>query len=286
MNQALIVRDDANRTLIFTVYAFESKNNALASAALVGRVSNADELSKAIDAGQKLLNVLKSIESARQEAKDPVLAFGRIIDQTAKTFRENLEQEQIRVARLRGDYEALQLAKQRAAEAERRLEAERLEQERLAEERKLREAAEAAQRKLHEEQQRAAAEAAKARDETERAAAQQRLAEIRREQEIAQAKSLLDIEAARERAAEAVAALPVFLPEKADGQVVKEEWVIDQIREFELARARPDLVRKIEFDLLRIKSDLKSGMKLPGVTAHKEVTSSVRAGRQPQIINV
>jgi hypothetical protein len=60
---------------------------------------------------------------------------------------------------------------------------------------------------------------------------------------------------------------------------------IQEIREWELAKARPDLVRRIEFDLIEIKRLLNTGVKLPGVIAKPVVKSSVRAGRA-EIVNV
>ena len=70
------------------------------------------------------------------------------------------------------------------------------------------------------------------------------------------------------------------MPEKAAGQIVKEVVVIDQIREFELAKARPDLIRKIEFDIITIKNELGRGLKIAGVTHHMETQATVSLGRK------
>lgn len=56
-------------------------------------------------------------------------------------------------------------------------------------------------------------------------------------------------------------------------------------RAFALMKARPDLVRKVEFDLRSIKEELERGLKLPGVEARQVLKSGVRVGRET-VINV
>jgi len=115
---------------------------------------------------------------------------------------------------------------------------------------------------------------AKAREAAKRA----ELAQIEREtlQQIAEAKSLEQVADIRERAAEAAAALPDYVPIRTTGQTIREEWEIESIDSFVLMRARPDLVRKIEFDRLSIKDELGRGITLPGVIATKVCLSGVR----------
>lgn len=287
MSAALVVRDDAKLTVAWTPDALAMKDSALEVSALVGRVSNADENNAATDALAEINRLLKLAEATRKECKAPVLAFGQRIDDSFKAFSMDLERDKHRLGKLQGDYAALELAKQRAAEAARRLEEEKLQREREQEERRIREEAEAKQRKLHEEEDAARRQAAAARNAKEREEALARQAELDRQKALAEAKTHKELEAVQERTNQAAAALPgVTKAEKAEGQSVFEEWVIEQIDSFVLMRARPDLVRKVEFDTLAVKAALTASGKLPGVTARKEVKSRVRAARGPMTLEL
>lgn len=114
---ALIVRDDSNLTASFTEAANKLKQEALEAAALIGKVSNADEQALAVNAQRALTEILNTAEKARKACKEPVLEFGRRIDLTAKTFVSDLMDEQTRIAALIGSFQTLELAKARAAEA-------------------------------------------------------------------------------------------------------------------------------------------------------------------------
>lgn len=236
ITNSLIVRDDAARSLEFTSAALALRDDALSLGALIGTVDNAEHQDRAVSAQREIARVLQLCEQARKSCKEPIIEFGRLIDSRAKTFVEPLEAEKFRLGKLVGNFQALEQAKQRAAEKARMEEITKLERE--------------------------------------------------REAAIAQAKSHEEIEKIQAQACEEAKNIPVYQAPKAEGQSVRMVWVIDQIREFELVKARPDLVRKIEFDMNAIKAALKAGMKLPGVTAHEEVDSSVRAGRSPALINV
>ena len=236
-DQPLIVRDDAKLTVAWTPAAIELKENALALSGLVGRVSNAEENAAAVDAAAGIAFALKQCESTRKACKEPILEFGRKIDDAAKAFRAELEVEQLRVNRLIGDFQQLELAKVRAAEAARNAELREIER--------------------------------------------------RREEELAKAKSHEHREAIQARAEQEVASVaPPVEAVRAEGQVVVEEIVIERVNEFELMKARPDLVRKVEFDMVALKAILKSGQKLPGVTFRKEIKNRVRAGRGPLTLEV
>lgn len=70
-------------------------------------------------------------------------------------------------------------------------------------------------------------------------------------------------------------------PTRAHGQTTRTEWEIIEIREFQLLRNRPDLVRKVEFDIRGIKDALSAnGGKLPGVTAKQVINTGVRVTRK------
>jgi hypothetical protein len=116
VNQALIRRNDASLTVDFTEAALAMKQSALASAALVGKVSNADEQEQAVVCQTEIASLLNMAEKARKVCKDPVLEYGRSIDDKAREFVSELKEEQLRLARLVGDFQQLEQARVRAAQ--------------------------------------------------------------------------------------------------------------------------------------------------------------------------
>jgi hypothetical protein len=132
MSTALIVRDDTKLTCFFTEEAHAERQRALEAAALVGKVTDAHENDEAVKTQTGLATVARQVEQARKAAKEPVLNFGRQIDATAAEFVKEVKGEEMRVARLIGDFQTLQLAKQRAAEQAERDRLSALERERLA----------------------------------------------------------------------------------------------------------------------------------------------------------
>lgn len=131
-DHALIVRDDAQLTVTFTANALALRGSALEKSALVARVHDPDSQAKAVEAQKELSNAINLTERARKAAKEPVLEFGRRIDDAAKAFVADLKAEQLRVASLVGDYQQLEQARVRAAEQARLAEAAKLEAERRA----------------------------------------------------------------------------------------------------------------------------------------------------------
>lgn len=234
---ALMTRDDARMDVSFTSFAQAQKEAALSQSALVGKVTSKDENDLAVAAQLALRTVLRMAEDARKACKEPVLDFGRRIDAVAKTFKGEVEREEIRVATLIGNYQQAQLAKQRAAEAAAREELARIDRERQA-------------------------ELAKAKD----------LEEMER------------VNAKHDEIAKAVA--PPVVAARAAGQVVREQWVIRSLNECQLARAHPELISKIVFDLVALKALLNAtGGKVAGVVAEKEVVATVRT-KPGTIVNV
>lgn len=113
--EVLILRDDRALSIAFTPQAFKLKTDALETAALIGRVDNADQNESAVKATVEIARVLKMAEEARVAAKAPVLQFGKTIDDTAKTFVTELKAEQMRLCTLTGSFMQLEQAKARAA---------------------------------------------------------------------------------------------------------------------------------------------------------------------------
>lgn len=134
MNEsALILRDDSRRSVAMTSRAMELKAQALEQSALIGRVTNEEEQRLAVIAQTSLAELLSAVEKARKAAKDPVLAYGRSIDDAAKSFRLELEEDEVRVARMVGDYQKLLEQRARAAQAAENERLQALERERAKE---------------------------------------------------------------------------------------------------------------------------------------------------------
>lgn len=287
MSSALLIRDDSRRTLELTAEAQNRATNALESASLVGVVNNPEQQNAAVAVQCELKTLLSDIEKARVAAKQPVLDFGRMIDSASKAFMLPLEAEFDRVSRAVADFAALQEAQRKAEEAARRLEEQRLQRERDEEIRRQAQAELQEKLKLEAAEKEAQRQAAEAKNKIARAEAQKLAEELARQKQIAEAKSLEAVTQINERFAEQQAALPAAKePARAESQIVKEIIVIDGLREFELMRARPDLVRKVEFDLIAIKKLLAEGVKLPGVTWHKDTQSTVRTGGRTQTLEL
>lgn len=122
MSDLLIRRDD---TLSISVApeAQALKLAALDDASFIVQVCDAHSQQCAVEAQQKLHDLLAAVEESRKAAKQPVLDFGRAIDAAAKQFGAELSAEQLRIGKLIGDFQALENAR---IEAARRAENERL----------------------------------------------------------------------------------------------------------------------------------------------------------------
>ena len=116
MTEALIILDLPKRTAALTPAAHELKRQALEASALIGKVDDAATNANAAEAQVEISRVLKTYEEARKAAKDPVLQLGRAIDDVIKGHVEDVKSEQLRIARLVGDFQKLEEAKRRALE--------------------------------------------------------------------------------------------------------------------------------------------------------------------------
>lgn len=109
------------------------REKALTVARAISIVSNGDDQKQAVEAQYVVADILKLAKTAWEEAKRPLIDYRRKMDDCAKEFIGGLEQEEVRLARAVGDFQAVELAKQRAAQ---QVENERLlllEQQRAAE---------------------------------------------------------------------------------------------------------------------------------------------------------
>lgn len=260
----------------FTDAAHERADLAVQACDLIVAVSDADSNALAVSAQRQVHDLISEVEKARKAAKQPVLELGRAIDGACEAFVSPLKKAELKVATLIGDFQQEQLEKQRAEQRRIAEEQARIERERIAEEARIQaeqEAAARAAREKLEAELRAAKDAKAAEEAKERAA--------RAEAEAA-AKAEADRKRAEEQAAFAAECIrpPVVEAVRAEGQAVRTDWEIVSLNEWVLAKARPDLVRRIEFDTLGIKEELKRGVKLPGVTAREVVKSVTRSGRK------
>jgi hypothetical protein len=130
---ALLLRNDSSLTVTVAPEAKELRTKAMMLAVEIESVTDAASQEKAVEAQTALANVAKLIEDARRITKAPVLDYGRAIDKAASDFLANVINEQTRVSRMIGDYQAIERAKMQAAEAAQKAELTRLERERSAE---------------------------------------------------------------------------------------------------------------------------------------------------------
>lgn len=284
---ALMIRDDARMQLSITPEAAQMKCEALEKAALVGKVSNPAEQETACEAQKDLTSLLNLVEKARKAAKDPVLNFGRVIDATAASFVEDIKTEQLRIAGLVGDYQALEAAKVRAAEQARLAEERRIQEERRQAELAAIRAAEAERRKLDEAQREIQRQQAEAKNKREAELLAQQQAEIDRQRALAEAKSHEELDQINEAASNAAATLaekPRYEAPKVQGQRVSEEWVIEVTDIWLLAKSHPTCV-KLEALKSEIKGLLNAGVKVAGVRASREVRSRI-SSFMPKAIEV
>lgn len=284
----LMVIDNAALQASVVPKAVEMKESALASSALVGRVSNAKEQEVAVAAQAELDTLIRLAEKSRKAIKAPVIALGKEIDGKHEEYIAPVIEDRTRVTRLIADFQELELAKVRAAEAAARLEAEKIERERLAEIRRIQEAEEADRRKLAAEEAaiRAQAVAARNKQEAEQVAALQR--ELDNQRELARARSLEDMAATQERfndRSATLAAKPIPTSAKADGQTVSEDWDIEMTNPYAVAKFHPDCVN-ITLRLTETKATLDRGITMQGIKATRIVKSRTRPTSGQRVIEV
>ena len=286
------------------------RDEALASSALIGKVENAAQNEKSAAARKQIKSLLSLFETSRKKLKEPILECGRQLDRAVDAERqellhedgrlENLEKDFIRAEmRRKAEEEELQRRELARIEAEKQAELLRIAREQAAREAEAARIAAEAERKAREEREAAEKLAREATNKKQREAAE--LARVEAEKRAvaakveadrlaaeSQAKAATEAQAAAERAATAsyIESRPVELT-KARGQTVKKVWVVDSINDFQLMRARPDLVRKIEWDKVALTEALnEAGGKLAGVTAHEDINVGNRGRNNLTAIEV
>ncbi len=129
----LMVLDRSEFSVCVTPKAEVLKVKALEQSYKIEKVENASDQQLAVDAQLELDSLLRLTEKARKQIKQPVIDLGRKIDSQAESFTSKLSSERDRVSKLLGDFQALELARVRAAEAARILESESIERKRQEE---------------------------------------------------------------------------------------------------------------------------------------------------------
>jgi len=272
---AVLVRDVAQDAIQYTPDALQAKEDALTSAAIIGRVTNDQEELMAHQAQKSLEQLTRYCEKSRKMVKDPVLELGRKIDKAAKDYADELTAEAKRISGLTGSYAALKEAKRMAEEQAARLEQERIQRERFAEEQRLARDAAAAQAKLDAEAAELARKASEANNAEESARLEQQRIELEKAKAQAKAETLQKFDDIAEQASRDVAAVVVAPAPKLQGQVVRHDWEVTVTDVWALSRAHPGCV-KIEPRLSEIKIILNAGGSVVGVTAKKVVSTSTR----------
>ena len=116
-DRALMVREDARLQVSYTAEAARLRDEALAVAGTIKSVTTPGEQEAAVKAQIAVKAVRNTCEKARKECKEPVIEFGRTIDGAAKQFDGPLGVEELRIAKLVGDYVTLMEQQRRAQEA-------------------------------------------------------------------------------------------------------------------------------------------------------------------------
>lgn len=269
--------------------AKQLKEGALMSAALIGKVSNADENSLAVNAQKELKRVTQLFEKERKRLKEPIIEAGRKLDRLIQNEVDEVDKELGRLSALTSEFQVAEQRRIREEEEAQRREIARIEAEKQAElrriadeqarvEREAREAREAAERQAREATNKAQREAAlKARQEAEAKAL-----------EAAKAAALMSEQQKRiedDAAAKTMVESKPIQATRETGQVVKTEWEISVVNPYELAKFHPDCV-KIEPLLTPIKAALNEGREVKGVRATKRLVTDVRTRSTPAFIEV
>lgn len=260
--------------------ALQMRDEALSASALIGKVENAEQNNKCSAARRTIKGLLSLFESQRKKLKEPILEAGRQLDRIVATESEELKREDGRLENLEKDFIRAELRRQAEEQELQRRELARIEAEKQAELTRIAQEQAEAERKAREAAEAAARLAAEATNKKQREAVELARLEAKKMVEAAAEKARQQAQLANERAEAAayVEAKPVEIS-KARGQSVRKEWIIEQINDFQLMKARPDLVRKIEWDTVALKQALAAGEKLPGVRAREDIAIGQRAGK-------
>jgi hypothetical protein len=129
MSAALTLSGLQNAQIDILPEVYTRRDVAVLEARQITSIGDAFEAESAADALRAVSTIAKEIEEARKIVKDPVLALGKKIDETAKTFVADLITEKDRLQRLLGDHQAAEQRKADKLRREAQEEADRLARE-------------------------------------------------------------------------------------------------------------------------------------------------------------
>lgn len=129
MNQPLTITGIKHADIDIEPGAYAAKEAALHASKLVIAVTDPLDAEWAAEALKAVTSLCKEVEACRTEIKAPVLAIGKRIDETAKTFVADLIIERDRLNRILGEYQLAERTKADAARREAQAEADRLARE-------------------------------------------------------------------------------------------------------------------------------------------------------------
>ena len=230
------------------------KNQALTDAASITAVNDGDSQQIATNVLSTIKLILKQLETSRTDIKRPVLDLGKMIDDKAKVFAKELDQEASRLHEL---IQSHYREEKRKADEARRMQ-EMLEAKRRAK-------AEAEARALEEERRRIEQAALKATSETEAARLDEEARQKAAQAEAAQAK------------AETVTAQVIKAPEKAEKMTVRKVWKHRVTNIQQLLQARPEFV-SLEPRTAAINAEIRGGNhSIPGLEIWEEDDITIRS---------
>lgn len=285
---SLMRLDWSKQFVDITPSAREMKEHTLAISRQVLEVNDAASQEIAVRAQREVSGFISIVEKARKATKEPALEMGRKIDEAAKVFIAESKAEELRLATLVGDFQALEAAKVRAAEQARLADERRIIEERQRAEMEALRAADAERRRLADAEAENARLAASAKSKRAKEILAQQQVEIERQRALAEARSHEELDRINEEASNAQAALaeqPKYEPVRAQGQRVQEDYEIIVSDIWLLAKAHPTCVR-IEALVSEIKTLIKAGVKVAGVIAKPIVKAGVTHGRTVGAIDV
>src|ERR1700679_4242212 len=105
-DQSLIV-SDVQKLPLFSIgeRALTLRNEALASAALIGSCKNADENNRAVNAQKQLKGIALDFEKCRKRLKEPLLDAGRKLDSMVARELQDVEKEIGRIQGLTSEFQ-------------------------------------------------------------------------------------------------------------------------------------------------------------------------------------
>jgi hypothetical protein len=276
---ALIVMGDKLTPALLPAFAL-ARDQALEQAALVAVVRNDAEKRPAVEAQIAVKRLIDAVEKSRKAVKEPYLEASRLIDATAKAAVAELAAEQLRLAKIVGDWDMLQLAIARDREAARQEELRRIADQEAAEKRRIEAEARAAEDAREAETKRLADDAAKARGAKAKAEAEARQkaqqAEFAKQREAEAKNREVEFKRQQELAAQAVEAVgPEKAMAKSEGQRVTARWTFEVTDIWLLAKMHPGMV-KIEPRTAEINQALAMGVRqISGCRVFEEIKSGV-----------